>query len=168
MHVRHGTAYGLDSSPDQHWSMRAACRPAPELFFDDRLSARAAALHVCLEHCPVLEQCRRAAAPLVEQREHRSLVIGGVSYNHLGEESEARPAASCARCRPLERYMCEGGKHGSAAAVRLHRQRGEELCWQCHGGDRDRRRRTERRQLARAARVAAWNEQWPEGGPRDG
>jgi hypothetical protein len=163
---RSGTAYGLDTDRREHWSQWAECRTSPELWFAETAGARAAALHVCLEHCPVLEQCRRDAAEAAARREHRSLVVGGVSYNHAGRDADALPAAACARCHPPVRYPHEG-KHGTAAAVKLHQQRGEPLCWQCHGGDRDRKRRTDRRRRARAARVAAWNERWPEGGPRD-
>lgn len=58
----------------QRWVERAACRHDPDLWFNGYTTRRAA--HICLNHCPVLRQCRD------EVKRKRPLwgVEGGVAW----------------------------------------------------------------------------------------
>lgn len=62
----HRSAYGLDVGADDGWWHKAACQETPDRFTDLAVGHAGAhqaqqAVHLCLQHCKVLEQCRREA-----------------------------------------------------------------------------------------------------------
>jgi hypothetical protein len=66
------------------------------LFSSATMPAKAAALHVCHNHCPVVAQCAAEAA----STDNRSIVMGGVSYNQYGKPNDDRRIAqtTCPLC----------------------------------------------------------------------
>jgi hypothetical protein len=89
------SAYGLDSQPvdDELWARRGLCRDG-DLWFARDAETRGLARHICLRHCPVLEQCMAR----MERRAKRgvtpnSTVEAGVSWNQQSRVSSSQPIA---------------------------------------------------------------------------
>lgn len=87
-----GTARGTG-----HWSTRAACRGAdPDLFFEG--PHRAEALHICLTHCDVQQQCQAHAEQLNPLP--FDCVMGGLAWGaHRLRAGQPEPAKRCHLCR---------------------------------------------------------------------
>lgn len=145
------SAYGL-STPVDEWWLQAQCRKEdPDLFFRDGNEARAEALHICLNHCPVLEQCRREARanpPVGAVQGGEVYTITRVRYGY-----ETRTAPTCRHCwpeRPI-RPPSDTGACGEAKGYSRHIRRSQWPCEPC----REAKRAEERQRRASALEAAS-------------
>jgi hypothetical protein len=147
---------------DRNWTDHAACRPGTDvpadMFSSDTEPAKAAALHVCRNHCPVIDECKTEA----ELQPYRSMVAGGVAYNQHGEPDLRRTAQTrCPLCTFRPAPWPEPGAQargrrpdprtlkpcGTQAAYNRHRRRGEPIddaCRQAHSAAGAPRKREQR------------------------
>jgi hypothetical protein len=96
------SAHGLDSSEvGEVWRPDGACSEDPDLWFESGARHWALAAHVCLRHCPVLEQCGNAL--LAEMRQGvrpRDGVVAGVRFNTVGRpRATDQSKVRCTLCR---------------------------------------------------------------------
>ena len=138
------------------WAHRGACaQPSAPLDFwstlgDDALQ-RETAIHICLNHCPVLTECRAEAEAMSSAGVgYASMVAGGVSYDGDGVPRQfQRSAKWCRQCPepavvpkprsprvvrlslPRQLEPC-----GTNAAFRRHQRAGEQSCAPCLGARR--------------------------------
>lgn len=99
------------------------CRLAPEVWFGSRVE-QGQAIHMCLNHCTRLAECRREPAAV-----HG--VIAGVAYGldgPLKAHRQPRPV-SCGECRAAG--PGDTGRCGTDAGATAHRRRGEQPCMPC-------------------------------------
>jgi hypothetical protein len=119
------------------WRIHGACgREDPEMFFSEARTSRSIALHVCLTHCPVLEQCATFAA----QNPPWSAVQGGVAYGKYGQPLgwEPRAAPTCRRCpQPIG---TDTGACGTVRGYGRHTRAGTEVCKPCRVAQTERQR----------------------------
>lgn len=70
----------MNDSSDIDWRRRGKCSDTdvdPDMWFAAELETRRFAQHLCLHHCPVLDECRTEMARFL----HRGLVVGGVIWS---------------------------------------------------------------------------------------
>jgi hypothetical protein len=93
------SAYGLEAAPVDNWARYALCAGRADLWGALSWVKRSTAVHICLQHCPVLEQCRRDLERTpVDLR--RGMVTAGVAHNSLGGPMQWRPQSiRCSFCR---------------------------------------------------------------------
>lgn len=119
------------------WRPHGACGQEdedPDLFFSEAGSSRSEALHVCLCHCPVLEQCHADA----EEHPPVSGVQGGVAYGRyripLGWETRIVP--TCRRCpQPIG---TDTGACGTVLGYGRHTRAGTPVCIPCRAAQAER------------------------------
>ena len=158
---------------DRSWPADAACRPGTDvptqLWDAGDETARAAAVHVCRTHCPVMADCHAEAQLFRDTPDkYRSMVVGGVVYEQNGNVSRRKsPPVRCPLCTFLparwphtdaepdsrpprdETWSC-----GTEAGHSRHRRRKERACDLCRQAHNDYTSKLKRDQR-RAAREAA-------------
>lgn len=134
---------------DRSWTERAACRPGTgvpaDMFATETRPARAAAVHVCRVHCPVMGECDLEAKGFIGTADqYRSMVAGGVAYNQYGKVDARRmPPVRCPLCTVLPKPWPEPGEQargktttepapcGTTAGYSRHRRHREPICEPC-------------------------------------
>lgn len=107
--------------------MKTPCAADPELWFSTDMVEKGKALHICLEHCPLLKECS-TVPPL------RGAVLAGVAYSDDGKPLRANrrplpvPCVSCSRVRLPAR---DTGRCGTDAGYFRHRYLREDSCQPC-------------------------------------
>jgi len=94
------------------WMDKALCNPLhgfnPDMWCIDDVAIKGIAIHICLEHCPVLAECGMKMAP------GNGTVVAGVAYG-VGMHPKAlryqpKPAMLCRIClRSILDIPREGG-----------------------------------------------------------
>lgn len=141
---------------DRTWRRDSACArkdvPA-DLWTADNDRARAAALHVCQRHCPVIADCDAEAQLFVgTEARYRSAVVGGLVYDSRGRASRVQSHTTrCPLCRrdPAEAWPQIAVSNlappcGTEAAYNRHRRRKEAIDEVCKQGRRARQRAQDR------------------------
>lgn len=119
------------------------CRLDPDLWFAPGQVQKGQAIHICLEHCSRLEECRAT------EEIPTYGVLAGVAYGHDAEPLKAHKQplpVPCLECRPVPQDPradpSDTGKCGTNAGWARHRKRTERPCDPCR--------------LAHNRRVTAW------------
>jgi hypothetical protein len=148
------SAYGLDvpRSDEIDWRREAPCRETPDLWFPESPGRAAYPVHVCLNHCPVIDRCRQDIA----EWSPRACVQAGVFFNDSskqpGPHSYQPRSMPCGSLCGVEEPPKPPRKErpwfqpcGTPAARRRHWERGEQPCQPCLEAERARDRERMRR-----------------------
>ena len=82
------------------WRRRGLCSDFtvdPDMWFAQEPPTRRMAQHLCLVHCPVLNQCRKE----MEKFSHRGVVVAGVIWSEREDVPirESKQPVSCYMCK---------------------------------------------------------------------
>jgi hypothetical protein len=141
---------------DRHWLADALCRTQqhdPDLWFADTTQDRALALHLCRNHCPVLQQC--AAAQLAPAHG----IFAGTAYAANGRRdnhSQRQSSLNCKTCHDRRAATIEPTSRwencGTYKAYKQHRLRNQDPCLPCKKANSERDRARRDRERARAGK----------------
>ncbi len=88
------SAYGLTLPRDEDWRLHGLCRENPDLWTSPAMADIHRAMHICVRHCPVKQQCRAEG----EQIQDLGSVYGGVYYSRRGATTTVPPLIRCGWC----------------------------------------------------------------------
>jgi transcription factor WhiB len=117
------SAFNLDSRGD-NWRGRAICATAevrPDMW-ETTSGRNGEAAHICLEHCPVRQQCLDDAVDAGADR-RRSVVLAGIAFDQLGHPMPAQsPAGRCRLCPGVWADAIDNDRRARAQRERRRRE----------------------------------------------